>query len=551
VSLLGGHYRELVERQELIRSIAEQEEVRFRETIERGLGLLEHAFSDLGARGSQQLAGDDAFRLYDTFGFPLDLTQVICAERGYSVDVEGYEAALEQARKRSEFKGAEAAVEGVYRAALERVPGGKVGFTGYERVQESSPIVALIGGGALVEVLEEGARGEVVTRSTPFYGESGGQVGDQGVLRSGEAEFVVEDTQKPLDGLTVHRGVVRKGAFRVGPEPVQLEVDVEKRDATRRNHSATHLLHWALRKVVGPSAQQKGSLVGPERLRFDFTAGSALSPTQLGQIEELVNRAVVANDPVRTQVLSLDEARARGAMMIFEEKYGATVRMLTMGDSTELCGGTHARATGDIGMFKIVSEQGVAAGIRRIVATTGLGALHYVREMEDTLARANRAAKAGGTDIVEKVERLVAQQKTLEKQLDEAQRRWMKGGSGGGADSLIEKARDVGGARVLGVRTEVTDRSALRELAEQLRDKLGDSVVLVASEHEGKVQLVLTVAKNLISRYKAGDMIRHIAQIVGGSGGGRPDMAQAGGTDVTKIDEAVAAIYDCVAAAAA
>jgi alanyl-tRNA synthetase len=551
VSLLGGHYRELVERQELIRSIAEQEEVRFRETIERGLGLLEHAFSDLGARGSQQLPGEDAFRLYDTFGFPLDLTQVICAERGYSVDVEGYEAALEQARKRSEFKGAEAAVEGVYRGALERVPGGKVSFTGYERVQDSSPIVALIGGGALVEALVEGARGEVVTLSTPFYGESGGQVGDQGVLRSVDSEFVVEDTQKPLDGLTVHRGFVRKGALRVGPEPVQLEVDVEKRDATRRNHSATHLLHWALRKVVGPSAQQKGSLVGPERLRFDFTAGSALSPTQLAQIEELVNRAVVANDPVRTQVLGLDEARARGAMMIFEEKYGATVRMLTMGESTELCGGTHARATGDIGMFKIVSEQGVAAGIRRIVATTGLGALQYVRDMEDTLARANRAAKAGGADIVEKVERLVAQQKTLEKQLDEAQRRWMKGGSGGGADSLVQNARDVGGVRVLGVRTEVTDRSALRELAEQLRDKLGDSVVLVASEHEGKVQLVLTVAKNLTGRYKAGDMIRHVAQIVGGSGGGRPDMAQAGGTDVTKIDEAVAAIYDCVAAAAA
>ena len=551
VSLLGGHYRELVERQDLIRSIAEQEEVRFRETIERGLGLLEHSFSDLGAKGSQQLAGEDAFRLYDTFGFPLDLTQVICAERGYSVDVEGYEAALEQARKRSEFKGAELAVEGVYRGALERVPGGKVGFTGYERVQDSSPIVALIGEGALVETLAEGARGEVVTRSTPFYGESGGQVGDQGVLRSADAEFVVEDTQKPLDGLTVHRGFVRKGSFTVGPEPVQLEVDVEKRDATRRNHSATHLLHWALRKVVGPSAQQKGSLVGPERLRFDFTAGSALSPTQLAQIEELVNRAVVANDPVRTQVLGLDEARARGAMMIFEEKYGSTVRMLQMGESTELCGGTHARATGDIGMFKIVSEQGVAAGIRRIVATTGLGALHYVREMEDTLSRANRAAKAGGADIVEKVERLVAQQKTLEKQLDEAQRRWMKGGSGGGADGLVGNARDVGGVRVLGVRTEVTDRSALRELAEQLRDKLGDSVVLVASEHEGKVQLVLTVAKNLTGRYKAGDMIRHIAQLVGGSGGGRPDMAQAGGTDVSKIDEAVAAIYDCVAAVAA
>jgi alanyl-tRNA synthetase len=248
-------------------------------------------------------------------------------------------------------------------------------------------------------------------------------------------------------------------------------------------------------------------------------------------------------------VLPLDQARSLGAMMIFEEKYGSTVRMLTMGPSTELCGGTHARATGDIGLFKILQEQGVAAGIRRIVATTGLGSLAYVRGLEDTLARASRVAKAGGIDLVEKVERLVAQQKLLEKQLEEAQRRWMQGGSGG-TGSLISGARDVAGVRVLGVKTEVTDRSALRELAEQLRDKLGDSVVLVGSEHEGKVQLVLTVAKGLTARYKAGEMIRGIAQLVGGSGGGRPDMAQAGGSEVARLDEAVSAIYDAVASVA-
>jgi alanyl-tRNA synthetase len=310
------------------------------------------------------------------------------------------------------------------------------------------------------------------------------------------------------------------------------------------------LLHWALRKVVGPTAQQKGSLVGPERLRFDFTAGAALSDEQIAEIESAVNQAIVENHPVRTQVLGLDEARAQGAMMIFEEKYGTTVRMLAMGPSTELCGGTHARATGDIGLFKIVSEQGVAAGIRRIVGTTGLGSLAYVRELEETLARVSRAAKSGGSDVVEKVERLVVHQKALEKQLEEAQRRWMKG-EGGGADQLLASAREVGGVRVLGVRTDVTDRSALRELAEQLRDKLGDSVVLVASEHEGKVQLVLTVAKALTGRYRAGDMIRGIALLVGGSGGGRPDLAQAGGSDVSKLDEAVAAIYDSVASAAA
>jgi alanyl-tRNA synthetase len=549
VRLLGDYYTELRERRELIVSVAEQEEVRFRETIVRGLGLLELAFEGMAGRGERVLSGEDAFRLYDTYGFPLDLTQVICAERGYGVDTDGYEQALDEARKRSEFKCVELAVECVYRAALERVADGRVEFTGYERDDDASEVVALIGDGALVQSLGEGARGEVVTRRTPFYGEAGGQQGDVGVLRFGDGVFVVEDTQKPVDGLVVHRGVAQRGNLEVGTS-VALNVDAGRRNATRRNHSATHLLHHALRKVVGPQAQQKGSLVGPDRLRFDFTHGTPLTEAQLGEIEDMVNQLVVENHPVRTQVLPLDQARSQGAVMIFEEKYGSTVRMLSMGPSTELCGGTHARATGDIGLFKILQEQGVAAGIRRIVATTGLGSLSYVRGLEDTLARASRVAKAGGADLVEKVERLVATQKQLERQLDEERRRWMTGKSGG-ADGLIANARDVGGVRVLGVRTEVTDRSALRELAEQLRDKLGDSVVLVGSEHEGKVQLVLTVAKGLTARYKAGDMIRGIAQVVGGSGGGRPDMAQAGGTDVARLDEAIAAIYDYVATAAA
>jgi alanyl-tRNA synthetase len=549
VGLLGDHYTELRERRDLIASVAEQEEVRFRETIERGLGLLEQAFERMGARGERVLPGEDAFRLYDTFGFPLDLTQVICAERGYDVDTAGYEQALDEARKRSEFKGVELAVESVYRAALERVAKGRVDFTGYERDEDSSDVVALIADGALVERVNEGVRAELVTNRTPFYGEAGGQAGDQGLIRFADGVFVVEDTQKPLDGLVVHRGVVQSGSLALGAN-VTLAVDAARRNATRRNHSATHLLHYALRKVVGPQAQQKGSLVGPDRLRFDFTYGSALTDEQLSAIEDTVNELVVENHTVRTQVLPLDQARALGAVMIFEEKYGSTVRMLTMGPSTELCGGTHARATGDIGLFKILQEQGVAAGVRRILATTGLGSLAYVRGLEETLARASRVAKTGGADLVEKVERLVAQQKTLERQLEEAQRRWMQGG-GGGADSLISGARDVGGVRVLGVKTEVTDRSALRELAEQLRDKLGDSVVLVASEHEGKVQLVLTVAKGLTGRYKAGDMIRGIAQVVGGTGGGRADMAQAGGSDVSRLDEAIAAIYDSVASAAA
>jgi alanyl-tRNA synthetase len=330
-------------------------------------------------------------------------------------------------------------------------------------------------------------------------------------------------------------------------DSVDLEVDAQRRDRTRRNHSATHLLHWALRKVVGSHAQQKGSQVGPERLRFDFTHSRPLTPEELAQIEELVNARTLANVPVRTEVLSLEEARGRGAMMIFEEKYGDVVRMLSMAESSELCGGTHARATGDIGLFKIVSEQGVAAGVRRIIAVTGEGALLHLRELEGLLGRAARSAKTTPAALVEKIDKLVLHERALEKEVEDLQKQLASGG-GGGVDALLAKARDVTGVKVLGVRTAVTDRGALRELAEQLRDKLGDAVVLVASEADGKAQLVLTVSKALTSRLRAGDLIRGVAEIVGGSGGGRPDMAQAGGTDVARLDEAIEAVYSGVAA---
>jgi alanyl-tRNA synthetase len=305
-------------------------------------------------------------------------------------------------------------------------------------------------------------------------------------------------------------------------------------------------LHWALRSVVGVHAQQKGSQVGPDRLRFDFTHSRPLSPEEIGRIEELVNARTLANHPVRTEVLTLDEARARGAMMIFEEKYGDVVRMLTMAESTELCGGTHARATGDIGLFKIVSEQGVAAGVRRIIAVTGEGALLYLRDLEAQLGRAARSAKTTPQALVEKIDKLVQHERALEKEVEELQRKLASGG-GGGVDALLAKAREVAGVKVLGVRTAITDRGALRELAEQLRDKLGDGIVLVGSEADGKAQLVLTVSKALTGRYRAGDLIRGVAEIVGGSGGGRPDMAQAGGTDVARLDEAIEAVYGGVA----
>jgi alanyl-tRNA synthetase len=344
----------------------------------------------------------------------------------------------------------------------------------------------------------------------------------------------------------VHRGTVEQGSISTG-ESARISVDVPRREAIRKNHSATHLLHWALRKVVGSHAQQKGSLVGPDRFRFDFTHNRPLGPDEIQRIEDLVNERVLQNHPVQTEVMTMEDARKRGAMMIFEEKYGDTVRMLRMAESLELCGGTHARATGDIGLFKITSEQGIAAGVRRLVATTGEGSLAYLRELEQSLARAAQAAKATPQQLVEKIEKLVAEERALGKKIDELQKKILTGGGGGGLDALIGRARDVGGVKVLGVRTEVGDRGALRELAEQLRDRLGASIVLVGSEAEGKAQLVLTVAKGLTDRFKAGDIIRPIAAIVGGSGGGRPDMAQAGGADVARLDEAIEAVYAGVA----
>jgi alanyl-tRNA synthetase len=545
IDMMGAQYPELRERQDHIRSVAEAEEVRFRQTIERGLTLLEDRFEALDKAAQKTLPGADAFQLYDTYGFPLDLTQVICNERGFAVDQAGYDAALEEARERSQFVGVDEAVEGVYREALGKVPGGSVTFSGYDKVVDSAPILALVKGGKLVDSASAGDEVDVITATTPFYGAAGGQVGDTGALMTAAGQVQIDDAQKPVPGLVVHHGKVTSGTVEVG-DKAELAVDEARRNRIRRNHSATHLLHLALRKVLGAHAQQKGSLVGPDRLRFDFTHTKPLTPQEISQIEDLVNERTLANHPVSTDVLSMDDARKRGAMMIFEEKYGDVVRMLTMGDSMELCGGTHARATGDIGLFKIVSEVGVAAGVRRIQAVTGDGALAHLREVEAALTSAAQAAKATPQNLTDRIEKLFAHEKALQKQIEELQRKLMSGG--GGFDALLAQARDVAGVKVLGARTDVTDRAQLRELAEKLRDKLGDSIVLVASEHEGKAQLVLTVAKPLLGRFKAGELIKGVAELVGGSGGGRPDMAQAGGTDPSKLDQAVESLYAGVAA---
>jgi alanyl-tRNA synthetase len=551
VELMGGHYGELRERQKLIASVTEQEEVRFRQTIDRGLGILDEELAKVRSEGRASLSGDAAFKLYDTYGFPLDLTQVICEEKGVGIDLEGYQRALDQTRAKSEFVGDTAVALEVYRAVLDTVPGKQVRFVGYEREAGEGRVLAIIKGGALAERAVAGDQVEVVLDITPFYGEAGGQIGDRGIIAAPGLELEVTDTQKPLQGLVTHHALVREGDLTVGLT-VQAAVDATRRDATRRAHSATHLLHYALRRVLGEQAQQKGSLVEPDRFRFDFTSGRALTAEEKATVEDLVNEKVLVNAPIQTEVLAIDQAKKRGAIAIFEEKYGDVVRVLTMTpDSVELCGGTHARATGDIGLFKIVSEAGIAAGVRRIEATTGLKALAYVRSLEATLGQAAALARASGADLVEKIEKLVARERELDKKVVELSKRMALAGSGGGEGALLAQARDVAGVKVLGIAVDVSDSGALRELAEKLRDKLGDSVVLVGSKSGPKVQLVLTVARSLVPRLKAPELIRPLAQIVGGSGGGRPDMAQAGGTDVSKLDEALEGLTRVVSAALA
>jgi len=567
VRQMGDQYGELVARKDLIASVAEQEEVRFRETIDRGLKMLDEEVGRLKASGGSVLPGKVVFELEATYGFPNDLTDVIAREREVHVDVAGYKDELEKHKKLSEgSKVGEEAVGEVYRhalTALRDANGGSetaaVRFTGYEREEGEGKILFIAHGkqqpSTPTNKASAGDKVAIVTDETPFYGESGGQVGDKGTITTKSGAVIrVEDTQKPLTGLVVHLGEVVQGEVSTGDE-ARLEVDHALRTATRRNHSATHLLHWALRKVVGESATQKGSLVAPDRLRFDYSAGKPLTPEQIRTIEDLVNEKVLVDAPVVTEVLSQTEARQRGAMAIFEEKYGDVVRVLTMtNDSVELCGGTHARTLGEIGLFKILSDSGVAAGVRRIEAATGMNALAYVRQLEGSIKSAAQLVKAAPTELPEKIERLLADAKKLEKELAETKRKLAFGGgggsgagaSGGGLDDLASRARELPFGKVLAAKVEVPDGAMLRELAEKLRDKLGDAVVLLGSVNGPKAQLVCTVSKSLTSRFKAGDLIRPVAQTLGGSGGGRPDMAQAGGTEIAKLDEALEKLYALV-----
>ncbi|MCZ6807085.1 MAG: alanine--tRNA ligase, partial [Deltaproteobacteria bacterium] len=544
VDNMSAVYPQLVERRELIEEITQQEEQRFRRTLDRGLQLIDGNEEWIEKGGARSLPGEVAFRLYDTYGFPVDLQEVIGKEQGFEVDHERFDEELQKARARSRgSKVGSSAVADVYPIVAARV--GTVEFHGYDTESERSEVLAIISDGGAVSKLEAGQAGEIITRSTPFYPEQGGQVGDRGSIEIDGSLFEVEDTQKPVDGLIVHRGRVASGSFTPNVE-VDLRVDHGARSATRRNHSATHLLHWALREVVGPTATQKGSLVAPDRFRFDYSGTRPLKPSEIAAIEDLVNREVLENMEITTEVLAMDEAKERGAIGIFEEKYGDVVRMLRIGLSLELCGGTHAARTGDIGLFKILSETGLAAGVRRIEATTGLNALAHLREVESQLTGAASLLKVPVPQLRDRVGRLIEQQKEAQREIDRLNRSLMSGGSG----DLSAAARKIDGAKVLGATVEIGDAGTLREMADQLRDKLAPAVVLLGSPSKDgkKALLVCSVSKGLTDRFRAGDIVKAAAAVVGGDGGGRPDFAQAGGPDPSRLDEAVTKVYELVGA---
>ncbi len=539
VTKMGGVYPELVERQTLIAKITREEETRFRETLERGVRLLDEKV--FAAGGVKEVPGATAFMLYDTYGFPLDLTRVIAEQHRSSVDEAGFETAMNEQRRRSDFHGSgEVAVAAVFQQIADRV--GATKFLGYDTTSASSKVVALLAEGKEVDVVGPYSKDvAVIVAETPFYGEQGGQMGDAGTITSAKARLAVRDCKRPVSTLWVHFAEVGSGELRVG-DSVELTVDVERRDDIRRNHSATHLLHWALRHVLGTHVTQKGSLVAPDRLRFDFSHTAPLTDEEKQKVEDLVNARIRKNVATDTAVLAIADARQAGAIAFFGEKYGDTVRVVTMGESKEFCGGTHVARTGDIAFFKLTEETGVAQGVRRIEAATGAGALAYVRKMEGELLESGRLLRAGEFEIAARIGKLQADQRALEKELDKLRR---KLASGGGRD-LVAEARDVNGVRVLATRADVADPKALREVADQLRDKLGSSVIVLAGVEGDKIALVSMVSPDLVGKHHAGKIVGEVAKAVGGKGGGRPDMAQGGGSDPAALDAALAKVFDLV-----
>ncbi|WP_085675857.1 MULTISPECIES: alanine--tRNA ligase [unclassified Pseudomonas] len=525
---MGEAFPELKNQQAHIERVLKAEEEQFAKTLEQGLRILEQ---DLAQLEGDVVPGDVVFKLYDTYGFPMDLTADIARERELTIDEAGFEREMEAQRERARS----ASSFGLDYNSLVKVDSATE-FLGYDATEGQGKIIALYKDGQSVDQLGEGEQGVVVLDRTPFYAESGGQVGDSGFLQAGAARFDVRDTTK-TGGAFLHHGVVASGALVIG-SPVEAKVDADVQHATSLNHSATHLLHEALRQVLGEHVQQKGSLVDSQRLRFDFSHFEAVTPAQIKALEDIVNREVRKNTPVETELTDIETAKAKGAMALFGEKYGDTVRVLSMGGdfSVELCGGIHAKRTGDISLFKIISEGGVASGVRRIEAVTGAAALAYLNAAEEQVKEAAQLVKGNRDNLIDKLSAVLERNRQLEKQLEQLQ---AKAASAAG-DDLSNAAVEVKGAKVLAARLDGQDGKALLALVDQLKNKLGHAVILLGSEHEGKVVLVAGVTKDLSSQLKAGDLMKQAAAAVGGKGGGRPDMAQGGGVDVAALDQALA-----------
>jgi alanyl-tRNA synthetase len=528
--VMGDAYPELRAEEQRIREVIRTEEERFRETLEKGLGLLEEATAKLKARKELVLSGEVAFRLYDTFGFPLDLTEDILRSESMSVDQAGFEKRMHEQRTRGREARESTSMESQIQLNRE------VCFIGYDRLEGESSILAIYANGAGRNEAVEGDEIEILTAETPFYGESGGQIGDRGTITTTGGDIIeVIDTHHPTPQLTSHRSRVKKGRVQVG-DKVQLAVDPTHRQKTKLNHSATHILHSVLRRELGQHVRQAGSLVTPERLRFDFNHSGAIADEQLALIETRVNRHIREDAGVSIEEVSYDEAIRRGALAFFGDKYGDRVRVVKIGDfSTELCGGTHVRASGEIGIFKLHSEGGIAAGVRRVEAFTGQGALDLIHNYEQRLKEIGNLVRASADDAVDKVKKLLERQRELEKEVEKLRSQFEKDQ----IPELLAKQSSVNGTKVLISQVEGVDAKQLRDVADQLREKLGAAVIVLASAGEANVNLVASVAKELTRQYHAGNIIKELAAMVGGGGGGRPDFAQAGGKEPAKLGEAL------------
>lgn len=539
VSIMSDGYPELKESEKHVEKVVMAEEERFLRTREAGMALLSSLMEDLAKEGKKVIPGEDAFRLYDTYGFPLELTVEIAKEEGFSVDEEGFRAAMEEQRKRGRESWVGLQVDDLTPYRRIEADIGRTEFMGYELLSSSSELLAILkreGDSVMrVEEASEGEDVEIFLDKTPFYGEAGGQVGDKGVITSDSGEVEVYDVKRPTEGLIVHKGRVLRGTISVGTR-VRAEVDKVRRMSTARHHTSTHLLHAALRKVLGDHVRQAGSLVAPDRLRFDFTHFQPMTREEVKRVEDIVNDVVLENYPVETMVMGIEEARSIGAVALFGEKYGETVRVVKVDDfSVELCGGTHVRATGDIGVFRIVSESGIAAGVRRIEAVSGIAALRWMRANEEMLDRIAEALRVGREEVLERTMRIQEEKKELERELEEIRSYLISLEVKG----IASRAVEIGPAKFVAAKVDVKRMEDLRAMAERIRDMLGNSVVLLGSVIDGKAAFVGTVSKELTGKIDASKLVKEVAKLCGGGGGGRPDLAQAGGKDPEKLELAL------------